>query len=135
MSATKRIHAARAAGCARAEIFCHAGISIFSGGFVRIDFVISGFLISSIVITYIDERSISRIFPALFSVMSFCVIASLILLASKYLADLGNKHAGDDDLQPQKLFHWNFDGDGYFGDTPDVPALLRAASLWSRAAL
>lgn len=59
-------------------VFYHAGIKIFSGGFVGVDvfFVISGFLITKLIIqevysgqfslTNFYERRIRRIFPALF---------------------------------------------------------------------
>lgn len=62
-------------------IFYHAGFSLFSGGFVGVDvfFVISGYLICSIILTdhalgkftlvNFYERRIRRIFPALFIVI------------------------------------------------------------------
>ena len=66
-------------------IFFHAGFELFSGGFVGVDvfFVISGYLITSILIVDIEknrfsilnfyERRARRILPALFFVMIFCV--------------------------------------------------------------
>lgn len=72
-------------------IFYHAGISGFSGGYVGVDvfFVISGFLITSIILKEIHdgtfsiagfyERRIRRVFPALFLVMFF------VLLVGSYL--------------------------------------------------
>ena len=62
-------------------IFYHAGFDLFSGGFVGVDvfFVISGYLITSIIVeelqqnefslTYFYERRARRILPALFFVM------------------------------------------------------------------
>ena len=64
-----------------AVIFFHAGFNLFSGGYVGVDifFVISGYLIASLIISEIDkkkfsiiifyERRIRRIFPALFFVI------------------------------------------------------------------
>ncbi len=62
-------------------IFFHAGFTIFSGGYVGVDvfFVISGYLITSIIISELEqgnfsilrfyERRARRILPALFFVM------------------------------------------------------------------
>lgn len=66
-------------------ILFHAGFDSFSGGFVGVDifFVISGYLITAILINDIEkdrfslirfyERRARRILPALFAVMCFCI--------------------------------------------------------------
>jgi len=66
-------------------ILFHAGFELFSGGFVGVDvfFVISGYLITTIIIEDIDnkrfsivnfyERRARRILPALFFVMLVCI--------------------------------------------------------------
>ena len=66
-------------------ILFHAGFEWFSGGFVGVDifFVISGYLITSILITDLDkqefsiinfyERRARRILPALFFLMFICI--------------------------------------------------------------
>ena len=66
-------------------IFFHAGFELFSGGFVGVDvfFVISGYLITSIILEdlennrfsfiYFYERRIRRILPALFFVILACI--------------------------------------------------------------
>jgi peptidoglycan/LPS O-acetylase OafA/YrhL len=66
-------------------IFFHAGFELFSGGFVGVDvfFVISGYLITTILIEDIEnkrfslfnfyERRARRILPALFFVMLVCI--------------------------------------------------------------
>lgn len=73
----------------------HAGISGFSGGFVGVDvfFVISGYLITAVIIGELDgrtfsiirfyERRIRRILPALFALTAFiCIVAPTVLLPS-----------------------------------------------------
>src|SRR4051812_13063446 len=66
-------------------ILFHAGLPSFSGGFIGVDifFVISGYLITSILITELErgefsiarfyERRARRILPALFLVMLCCI--------------------------------------------------------------
>ena len=66
-------------------ILFHAGFELFSGGFVGVDifFVISGYLITTIIIEDIEsnrfslpsfyERRVRRILPALFFVMLACI--------------------------------------------------------------
>lgn len=79
-------------------ILFHAGLQTFSGGFVGGDvfFVISGFLITSIILTEKQagtftllkfyERRARRILPALFLVMAVCLpFAWLWLLPAEFL--------------------------------------------------
>ena len=66
-------------------ILFHAGFSVFSGGYVGVDvfFVISGYLITTILISELEqgkfsilrfyERRARRILPALFVVMLACL--------------------------------------------------------------
>ena len=66
-------------------ILFHAGFEVFSGGFVGVDifFVISGYLITTIILTELEqgkfsivnfyERRARRILPALFLVMLVCI--------------------------------------------------------------
>jgi peptidoglycan/LPS O-acetylase OafA/YrhL len=89
-----------------AVVFYHAGLPGFSGGFVGVDvfFVISGFLITGIVWSEIEEkrfslrnfyaRRIRRIFPALFAVLFMTSIAALFLLIPRDLADYGKSLNG-----------------------------------------
>src|SRR6478735_2895089 len=80
-----------------AVVLFHAGIPGFSGGFVGVDifFVISGYLITSIVASRVGsdsfsfaefyERRARRILPAFFAMLVFCCIAApLILLPDDY---------------------------------------------------
>lgn len=77
-------------------VLYHAGISIFSGGFVGVDifFVISGYLITGIILRNLQtgtfsilgfyERRIRRIFPALFAMIAFvCIVSPMALLPSE----------------------------------------------------
>lgn len=83
-------------------VLFHLGISGFSGGFVGVDifFVISGFLITSIILRDIEkntfsfahffERRIRRIFPALITVLlATLVVGYLLLLYPDDLSELG----------------------------------------------
>lgn len=73
-------------------ILYHAGFTAFSGGFVGVDvfFVVSGFLITSILVNDLSrgtfsiarfvERRARRILPALFLVIGACLVPAWILL-------------------------------------------------------
>jgi peptidoglycan/LPS O-acetylase OafA/YrhL len=78
-------------------VFFHAGFNIFSGGYLGVDvfFVISGFLITNILISEIDqnkftlrkfyERRARRILPALFFVLLTTSAVSFILMTPSQL--------------------------------------------------
>jgi len=122
-----------------AVLFFHTNIPGFSGGFVGVDifFVISGFLITSIIIREIQqgtfsiarfyERRIRRIFPALFPVMAFSVAAGFYLMDAKALNDFGKSIASTTLFSSNILFcHQS----GYF----DAPALEKPLlHTWSLA--
>jgi len=84
-----------------AVVLFHAGLGGISGGFVGVDvfFVISGFLITSIIrreqekeaftLAGFYERRARRILPAFFGVLIFCLIAGPLLMRPWDLADLG----------------------------------------------
>ncbi len=84
-----------------AVIFFHAEIPGFTGGFIGVDvfFVISGFLISSVILKEINaekfsivrfyERRVRRIFPALFAVIAFVLFVSSFLFDFTSFRDLG----------------------------------------------
>ena len=73
-------------------VLFHYGASAVSGGFVGVDifFVISGYLISGIIMTDLDqgrysilgfyERRVSRIVPALIALLLVCTIARAVVL-------------------------------------------------------
>jgi len=80
-------------------ILFHAGFHLFSGGFVGVDvfFVISGYLITSLLITELEqgrfslyrfyERRARRILPALFSVVATCIPFAWFLMLPEQFAD------------------------------------------------
>ncbi len=82
-------------------VFYHAGLAGFTGGFVGVDifFVISGFLITGIVWSELNQnrfslqnfyvRRIKRIFPALFAVLFFTSVAAFFLLIPQDLTEFG----------------------------------------------
>ena len=82
-------------------VLYHGGIAGFSGGFVGVDvfFVISGFLITSFILTEMDRggfslrsfylRRIRRIFPALFLIVAFCSAIGWFLLTPNDYRRLG----------------------------------------------
>src|SRR3546814_6752878 len=84
-------------------IFFHAGFSAFSGGFVGVDvfFVISGYLITSIILREREqgrfslltfyERSARRILPALFFVMLACLPYAWLWLRPRDLQDFSQR--------------------------------------------
>lgn len=84
-----------------AVIFFHTNVPGFSGGFVGVDifFVISGFLITSIILKEINEenfsitrfyeRRIRRIFPALFPVIAFSLVAGAYLFEADAFDEFG----------------------------------------------
>ena len=82
-------------------LFFHANVPFFQGGFLGVDvfFVISGFLITSIVVSNLKSNSFSfssfwdkrmrRIIPALFLVTLFTSILSLLLMLPNDLKSYG----------------------------------------------
>ena len=120
-------------------VLYHAGFSWFSGGFVGVDvfFVISGYLITSIVAAEIQrgefrlahfyERRLRRLFPALFCVIFACSVAGYLLLLPQELEDFGQSAAATAWFASNFLF---FSEAGYF----DAPAALKPLlHTWSLA--
>ena len=82
-------------------ILFHAGFNFFSGGYIGVDifFVISGYLITTILIEDIEnnrfsivnfyERRARRILPALFFLLSITIVFSVIFLPPHALKDVG----------------------------------------------
>jgi len=119
-------------------IFFHAGISIFNGGFVGVDifFVISGYLITSILIEDLSkerfslsnfyERRARRILPALVFVSFFTVILGWIILNPIELFKLGTSLVGVATFTSNIVF---WDAQGYFEESAELNPLLHTWSL------
>lgn len=119
-------------------VIFHAFPAVMPGGFVGVDvfFVISGFLISTIIFKEIDKgsftfydfyaRRIRRIFPALIVVSFFCYVAGWFLLFPDEFSQLG-KH-----LFGGSAFISNFiliNESGYFDNSAESKPLLHFWSL------
>lgn len=119
-------------------ILFHAGFELFSGGFVGVDifFVISGYLITTILIQDLEnnrfsifnfyERRARRILPALFIVSLFTIIAGWIILNPIELKNLGDALIGVATFTSNFVF-WQ--AQGYFDETAELNPLLHTWSL------
>ena len=108
-----------------------------NGGFIGVDifFVISGFLISTIIIGSLERNSFSfvefyarrikRIFPALLLVLSACFVFGWFALLADEYKQLGKHIAGAASFILNFLL-WN--ESGYFDTTAETKPLLH---LWS----
>jgi len=121
-----------------AVIFFHAGVPGFSGGFVGVDvfFLISGFLITSIILKEIHarqfsiarfyERRIRRIFPALFPVIAFTLVVEAYLFDANAFKDFGQSITATTLFYSNILF-WH--ESGYFAAPSIQKPLLHTWSL------
>ena len=120
-----------------AVVVFHAFPSALPGGYIGVDifFVISGYLISSIIYRSLEEgrfsfaafyaRRIRRIFPALLCVLLACVVAGwYVLLADEY-KQLG-KHTLAGTAFASNIVLWR--EAGYFDNAAETKPLLH---LWS----
>lgn len=119
-------------------LFYHAGIRYFEGGFIGVDifFVISGFLITTILIKDINnnkfsvidfyERRIRRIFPVLFFICLMTVPFSFALMSAEQFKEYSLS------LISVVFFVSNFIfwlESGYFANAADLKPLLHTWSL------
>jgi peptidoglycan/LPS O-acetylase OafA/YrhL len=119
-------------------IFFHAGFSFFSGGFIGVDvfFVISGYLITTIILKELDNKTFSlkgfyerrarRILPALIFVILISSIISFIFLTRSELASYFRS------VNATLLFYSNFHfwkTTPYFLSESDLEPLLHTWSL------
>ncbi|MEN7537993.1 acyltransferase family protein [Aurantiacibacter flavus] len=120
-------------------ILFHAGFESFSGGFVGVDvfFVISGYLISTILIENIEkdrfsivnfyEKRARRILPVLYLVAISSAVASSLILYPEHLVSFAKS------LISTPIFLANFyfwSERGYFGDATELKPLIH---IWSLA--
>lgn len=119
-------------------ILFHAGFEWFSGGFVGVDvfFVISGYLITTIIISEMAEGKFSivnfyerrarRILPALFFVMAACLPFAWIWLTPADLKDFGQSLIAVSTFSSNILFWLE---SGYFDTAAELKPLLHTWSL------
>ncbi|MET0273709.1 MAG: acyltransferase family protein [Phenylobacterium sp.] len=118
-------------------ILFHAGLQTFAGGFMGVDvfFVISGYLITGIVLGEIDagtfsiwkfyDRRARRILPALLTVIALTTLVSTLLMAPGQLKEFGQSAVASL-LFSANIFFWlKLD---YWGQSSDLVPLLH---LWS----
>ncbi|HOO49911.1 MAG TPA: acyltransferase family protein, partial [Alphaproteobacteria bacterium] len=116
----------------------HGNVSGIPGGFMGVDifFVISGFLITSLILKDIEnnnfsmisfwERRARRILPPLFLVVGFAILTGVYLLLPQDLVQLGKE------IGSQSLFSSNIlftKQGGYFNVAADLKPLLHTWSL------
>jgi peptidoglycan/LPS O-acetylase OafA/YrhL len=119
-------------------VFYHYGIPAFGGGYVGVDifFVISGFLITSLIhaemrderfsIIRFYERRVRRILPALFALLAIVTVLALIILFPRDLRQYASS------LIATALFASNFEfwqRAGYFDTAAHLKPLLHTWSL------
>ena len=109
------------------------------GGFVGVDifFVISGFLITTVIVhedTHgrfsfgrFYQRRIARLFPSMFLVVLLTFVASVLLYDPRVVADNG-PHMAESVLSVANIFYMH-EGGGYFGITTDTHPFLHFWSL------
>lgn len=119
-------------------ILFHAGFTIFSGGYVGVDvfFVISGFLITSIIINELElgafsllgfyERRARRILPALFFVMLCCIPLAWVWMLPDQFKDFSESLIAVS-LFASNILFWQ--ESGYFAATSELKPLLHTWSL------
>jgi peptidoglycan/LPS O-acetylase OafA/YrhL len=119
-------------------ILFHAGFEWFSGGFVGVDvfFVISGYLITTIIISEMAEGKFSianfyerrarRILPALFFVMAACLPFAWLWLTPNDLKDFGQSLVAVSIFSSNILFWLE---SGYFDTAAELKPLLHTWSL------
>ncbi len=120
-------------------ILYHSKINFFNGGFIGVDifFVISGYLITSIIIkqnienkfSYSNfiERRARRILPALFLVIFICLPFSYILLINEDLNKFGLSVVASSAYWSNFLFY--YENLNYFGTASEYKPLLHTWSL------
>jgi peptidoglycan/LPS O-acetylase OafA/YrhL len=119
-------------------ILFHGGLKLFSGGFIGVDvfFVISGYLITSIILFEMEagtfslrrfyERRARRILPALFFVTICCVPFALVWMAPDQLRAFGKSVIAVTLFFSNVLFWLE---SGYFTPAADQKPLLHTWSL------
>lgn len=120
-------------------VFFHAGYEYFSGGFVGVDvfFVISGYLITSIILTELQkesfnlltfyERRARRLLPALFFVVSACIPAAWLVMLPSEMKDFSQSLVAISIFSSNILFY--LESSSYFSPSVELKPLLHTWSL------
>ncbi|KFI26950.1 hypothetical protein CG51_11390 [Haematobacter missouriensis] len=116
----------------------HAGVNSLPGGFVGVDifFVISGFLITGIIVRELDQgrftitefyrRRVARIVPALVAMLLVTLLAGYVVMLPSELAALGGSAAWASLFLSNVHFYMTAD---YFGAAAETTPLLHTWSL------
>ena len=116
----------------------HAGFALFGGGFVGVDvfFVISGYLITTLIIAELDngsfslvrfyERRARRILPALFFVCLACIPLAWLWLTSSDMKSFAQSLVAVATFWSNVLFWYQ---SGYFDTSAELKPLLHTWSL------
>ena len=116
----------------------HAGLEVFSGGFVGVDvfFVISGYLITTILLSDLEkgqfsllgfyDRRARRILPALFTVIAVSIPFGWMWMTPLAFKDFGQSIAAVVLFASNFLFWWETD---YFAAEAELKPLLHTWSL------
>ncbi len=119
-------------------ILFHAGVTSFYGGFLGVDifFVISGYLITSLIAEEIHqggfsivnfyERRARRILPALFLIVLFAILVAPFALNPLQMKDFGESLVGISTFSSNIIFWLQ---SGYFGTASEKSPLLHTWSL------
>lgn len=122
-----------------AVLLFHLNFASITGGFIGVDvfFVISGFLITRLIINEIEQtgkfnfinfyyRRMKRILPALFFVLFFTWLAAACLFSPGHLREFGSS-MGASALSLANYFFWR--DSGYFSAAAEYKPLLHTWSL------
>ena len=124
-----------------AVLFYHTAVPGFSGGFVGVDvfFVISGFLITSIIAKDVSAetfsfrafygRRIRRLFPALLAMVLCCTAAAVVLLSPRDLSAYGKSLLAMALFCSNLLFRNEGGPAGYFSSDSEAQVLLHTWTL------
>jgi len=121
-----------------AVVLFHSGIGPFGGGFVGVDvfFVISGYLITSLLVRDLEDRRFSildfydrrirRIFPALFAVVGASSVAAFAIFLPTDFKEFGRSVLATSLFLSNVLFWRTSD---YFAESAELAPLLHTWSL------
>jgi peptidoglycan/LPS O-acetylase OafA/YrhL len=119
-------------------VLYHGGFPYFHGGFIGVDifFVISGYLITSVIVANLDkerftlvefyERRIRRILPALYAILLFSLIGSAATMDPSAIDELGRSLLSVLAFV-SNIYFWQ--ASGYFGSDAKLTPLLHTWSL------